>query len=674
MSGELESILAELNRDHVASVNFSEPHKGFLCLNMIVKNESQIIERLLGSVLNIIDTYCICDTGSTDDTIEKIQTFMATAGKPGIVFSEPFRNFGYNRTVALERAAEWGTYALLLDADMKLVVSPEFNKSALVLNGYSIIQKSGNLEYFNTRIAKTGIGVRCKGPTHEYYDFPPGATGKLSTLWIEDIGDGGAKADKFERDIRLLSEGIKEEPLNERYYFYLANSYKDVGRIQEAIETYKKRVSLGGWVEEVFYACFEIGNMYARLKDMGNAIFWWLEAYNRRPCRAESLYEIVKYYRIEGKHHAAALFLNLALSIPYPKDDLLFIKSDIYNYLLDYERSILAYYTKDPINHYKYLTLLGTNYMRDNVLSNYKFYVKKIASLGTVTDFCESVEKTVGGCTDSFKSSTPCIIPWNEGYMMNVRYVNYMINGGGGYNFKHDDGKIRTLNKTVWLNRNLIIQKEHWLDAVHDETLRYQGIEDVKMFGHLDSLLCLGTCQHPVSGKIRIGFANYTLTENVLTPFVKESPFGRDCEKNWCYFHTASSDLRILYEWSPLTVLSADLQVISKKTSVPSFFRDIRGSSNGCLVGSEIWFLCHMAQYCTPRHYYHILIVLDSVTLEFKRHSILFKFHDDCIEYALGLIVESEQLLISYSRMDRTSAVLRITRDVVEKELFCQKN
>ena len=78
-----------------------------------------------------------------------------------------------------------------------------------------------------------------------------------------------------------------------------------------------------------------------------------------------------------------------------------------------------------------------------------------------------------------------------------------------------------------------------------------------------------------------------------------------------------------------------------------------------------------MAQYCTPRYYYHMLIVLDSVTLEFKRHSILFKFHDDCIEYALGLIVESEQLLISYSRMDRTSAVLRITRDVVEKELFC---
>ena len=47
-----------------------------LCLNMIVKNESKIIRRLMESVSSIIDCYCICDTGSTDDTIEIINTFF----------------------------------------------------------------------------------------------------------------------------------------------------------------------------------------------------------------------------------------------------------------------------------------------------------------------------------------------------------------------------------------------------------------------------------------------------------------------------------------------------------------------------------------------------------------------------------------------------------------------
>jgi glycosyltransferase involved in cell wall biosynthesis len=75
---------------------------------MIVKNESKIIERLLASVLSIVDTYCICDTGSTDNTPNVIREFMKKHNKPGIVIIEPFKIFGYNRSFALDKAAEWG--------------------------------------------------------------------------------------------------------------------------------------------------------------------------------------------------------------------------------------------------------------------------------------------------------------------------------------------------------------------------------------------------------------------------------------------------------------------------------------------------------------------------------------------------------------------------------------
>ena len=88
-------------------------NKGTLCLNMIVKNESRIIERLMESVVGIIDSYCICDTGSTDDTIQIIRNYMSAHGKLGEVYEEPFKNFGYNRTHALERAARWATYPIL---------------------------------------------------------------------------------------------------------------------------------------------------------------------------------------------------------------------------------------------------------------------------------------------------------------------------------------------------------------------------------------------------------------------------------------------------------------------------------------------------------------------------------------------------------------------------------
>ena len=58
-----------------------------LCLNMIVKNESKIITRLFDSDSSIIDSYCICDTGSTDDTIKIITEYFEKKNIPGKVVS-----------------------------------------------------------------------------------------------------------------------------------------------------------------------------------------------------------------------------------------------------------------------------------------------------------------------------------------------------------------------------------------------------------------------------------------------------------------------------------------------------------------------------------------------------------------------------------------------------------
>ena len=649
--------------------------KGKLCLNMIVKNESRIIERLLESVLSIIDTYCICDTGSTDDTIEKIQSFMKKANKPGVVISEPFKNFGYNRTFALEKAKDWGEYALLLDADMKLVIEPTFSKDALTENGYSILQKNGNLEYMNIRLVKTGVGVRCLGPTHEYYDFPKGGSGnKLTTLWIDDIGDGGAKGDKFTRDARLLLEGIQEEPKNDRYHFYLANTYKNLGKFQDAIEYYKKRIQLGGWIEEIFYSCLETGNCYREIGDMPNAVFWWLEGFNRHPRRAESLYEVVKYYREVGKQQIAQVLCDVGIRIPFPKDDVLFIRNDVYNYLFEYEHSILSFYSGAKVDHYRYLELIGRNYNKQNVISNYKFYVKKLSNLGGIdTDFCGTTEKMIGGRTDSFISSSPCILPQSEGYLMNIRYVNYKINPNGSYAFKHDDGKITTLQLVHWLNKDFTIYKTKWIDQVFNENLRYQGVEDVKVFSHCDELLFLGTVEHPTTGQISVGHGTYDLKKSMLLSTPYPSPKNSSCEKNWCYFHKKDGSLKIVYAWMPLTIGepgSDSITIQSTNSNVPAFFSNLRGSTNGCLVEDEVWFVCHLVEYSTPRNYYHCIVVLDADTLEYKRHSILFKFHSDCIEYCLGFVVEPKRFIFSYSRMDRTSAIMTLPRDVAEKELF----
>ena len=50
---------------------------------MIVKNEAHIIERAFESVKCLFDTYIICDTGSTDNTVEVINNWMTSNDKKG---------------------------------------------------------------------------------------------------------------------------------------------------------------------------------------------------------------------------------------------------------------------------------------------------------------------------------------------------------------------------------------------------------------------------------------------------------------------------------------------------------------------------------------------------------------------------------------------------------------
>ena len=91
---------------------------------MIVNNESARIERCLSSIKPYISSYVIVDTGSTDDTINKIK-FTMNGALPGHVVKEPFVDYSTTRNFALglARNSEFNfDYILLCDADMELLV------------------------------------------------------------------------------------------------------------------------------------------------------------------------------------------------------------------------------------------------------------------------------------------------------------------------------------------------------------------------------------------------------------------------------------------------------------------------------------------------------------------------------------------------------------------------
>lgn len=77
------------------------------------------------------------------------------------------------------------------------------------------------------------------------------------------------------------------------------------------------------------------------------AVHNYLLSYDRRSWRIEPLYDIICYYRERANNRLALLICKAALDIKFPKDDTLFVSYTLYEYKIDLEIAINAYYVPD---------------------------------------------------------------------------------------------------------------------------------------------------------------------------------------------------------------------------------------------------------------------------------------------------------------------------------------
>jgi tetratricopeptide (TPR) repeat protein len=330
-----------------------------ICLNMIVKNEAKVLPRLFRSLKDYIDYYVIVDTGSTDDTIELIRREMTGYGIDGEVHERPWTNFGVNRQQALELAlaANKTDWLLFIDADEELGVSdPRFYEKLEPGVSYEIEKHQRELRYavphlLNVRSAR----YRWAGPVHNYLVVEEEKRRELrKDVWIVYHHAEGAKShavtqeEKFSRDAKLLEEELAKNPNDARSQFYLGQSYRDAGLLEQALAAYKKRASMDkGWDEERFMAQLEAGRVSVRLEKPEAVILAeLLSAYGLRPTRAEPLYELARYYRAKGGHAMATLFAKAGVQTPLPNDRL-FVAESVYTWRLLDELAVSASWVGD---------------------------------------------------------------------------------------------------------------------------------------------------------------------------------------------------------------------------------------------------------------------------------------------------------------------------------------
>ncbi|TVR91981.1 MAG: glycosyltransferase [Wenzhouxiangellaceae bacterium] len=346
-----------------------------ICLNMIVRDETAVLERLFQSVHSVIDSFVIVDTGSKDGTPELLEKLALRYGIPGEIHCRDWVSFGHNRQQALElaMAAELGDWLLIMDADDELGQSREdWFRQLHPGCSYRLEKHHDELRYaLDNLIWWRGRQWQWRGVVHECLVSSPALeqVERLQTAWIIHHSGQGARsvglssAEKYRRDALLLEQALAIDPNDARACFYLAQSWRDAGEPTRALEHYRRRAGMGGWDEEVYIArceqlklLVELGGKERDIVQLG------MTAFAQRPHRAEALWILARYFRERQRHAEGYLFAAAGKDLPIPDSDVLFVRRDLYRWRLLDEFAICAYW----VGRYDESARAGKQLLRQN--------------------------------------------------------------------------------------------------------------------------------------------------------------------------------------------------------------------------------------------------------------------------------------------------------------------
>lgn len=373
-----------------------------ICLNMIVKDESHIIEDTLTKLLNKvkIDYWVISDTGSTDKTKETIVEFFRKKNIKGELFEDKWENFGYNRTKALEHAYKKSEYVLIFDADDE--ICGDFVVPELKYDLYNFQFGSPNgVSYIRPQLVNNNKIWKYKGVLHEFITCIENnhtsaiITGNYYTV-SGRTSNRNKDSNKYLKDALILEKAYEDalkkgDEIYNRYGFYCANSYYDCGKHEEAIKWFKITLANKNWEQEKYVSCLRLYKCYNSLNQKETGMFYLIKAFSYDKERVECLYELVLHYCIDGMNDVAYSYYNIVKSFhndKYLKRDLvgkLFVDVGIAELYLPYYMILVSDKVGDhetTIQMYRIIFtkkfIESNKFFIGNMLYNLQFFIERV--------------------------------------------------------------------------------------------------------------------------------------------------------------------------------------------------------------------------------------------------------------------------------------------------------
>lgn len=657
------------------------PADRVLCLHMVVQDARERLERHLPSFVGHIGCWIVIDSGSSDGTADFIRSFFAARSIPGELHVVPFENDAQvrNQALALARASPLHyDYLLLADANVELVSDEQGFRASLTKPIYRLPRRDNDgLVSWEIRLIHRDVAGRFDGVARAWLEMSGEAT-RLPGAWLRDLADPASRQGGAERDIVLLTQALAQEPKNFRYWFRLGEACRDAGHLADAASAYAKAAELGGADEEGWYACLQEARSRQKLGDEEGFVRLAVVAFDRRPQRAEPLYDVAKYFRERQQYDRSVSFSEPGLDIAPPDGDLLGIDEYAYAAGIRQEYSIAAYYTQNPARRARghaacnWLALCRDipAATRNLARANLRFYSPTAGEV--MPSFAARLVEfePPGG----MRPTNPSVARWGDDIVMVQRCVDYTLDSDGNYaKFPVDDGLAR--NYLLRLDDDLVIRAAQPIRPPIDlpcPPLEAIGPVDLRLFAWRGALWCVGYIDEWSTGErwvnqmlARIAGSesgDYRLVEwRILRP-----EGARRHEKNWMP-RVVGERLDFVYQCDPTRIVDEHARTVGETIPVIEA-SDLRGGTQAIDFDGGWLALVHEVSFraAPARLYLHRFVWFDEANI-LRRITRQFFFRLKEVEYAAGLAwhPDGKRLLISYGVNDGESWIATVSAEDV---------
>lgn len=291
-----------------------------ICVYAIAKNESKFVKRWVDSMQEA-DAIYVLDTGSTDDTAQKLKDLGVNVKIEKIT---PWR-FDIARNKSLELVPKDTDICVCTDLDevlqkgwrkeLEKVWTINANRIRYTYN-WRLDSNNNPLVTFLTDKMHSRNDYIWTHPVHEILTFKGE---KENILTAEKIVLNHYPDLKKSRSsyLPLLELSVKEDPNDDRNTHYLGREYMYYGKWEKCIETLKKHLSLPSatWKDERCASMRFIARCYRYLKRYDEAEMWLQKAIKEAPYLRDPYMEMALLYYELSNWKQVEYYVDLALSI-----------------------------------------------------------------------------------------------------------------------------------------------------------------------------------------------------------------------------------------------------------------------------------------------------------------------------------------------------------------------